>query len=33
MSVGRLRRLIDLRRVETDEVLNHAPVLARRHES
>ena len=33
MSVGPLRRLIDLRRVEIDEVLNHAPVFAGRHGS
>ena len=33
MFMRRLRLLVCMRRVEIDEVLDHAPVLARRHES
>ena len=33
VSVGRLRRLIDRRRIAIEKVLDHALVLARRHES
>ena len=33
MFMRRLRILICMRRVEIDEVIDHAPVLARRHES